>query len=286
MIQTVTANLNRSTAIVRALVLISILWIGVPGPVPAQSQMDQDLVLVVQPLLNQEQTRETYGPLAAYLTRITGRNCTLRTTANFLAHWSQITRVQGNTIYLDAAHFTAYRSQKMGYKVIAKVPDEVTYSLIVSTDNPIVDPSRLAAKRIATLGSHSIGAARLMGMFPNPARQPIIVEVPSARSGIDMVAQKRISAAIIPTPDVGRALLSGKPIRVVITTEPIPRIAVSLSPDIDAGTVNKVRQALLSAARRPDGKRVLENIGFTMFEPANAGIYRNQDKILKIYWGY
>ena len=282
----VTPASGRQNRTIRHLMLSLALWIGFLSPALALPAEDGELVLAIQPILSEEKTRTAFQPLADYISSVTGRKCTVRTMPNFLAYWSEVIRKRENMIYVDAAHFTAYRAHKQGYKVLAKVPDAVSYSLIVNDNNMVFDPSELTAKRVATLGSPSIGAARLNGMFPNPVRQPIIVEIPDAQTGIDMVMEEKVYAAIIPTPMVSRAMSAGSSINVVTTTEPIPHIAISVSPDIDSATVDKIRNALVTAAERPEGKKMLQRAGFPKFDPANADIYRNQDNILKTYWGY
>ena len=277
---------GRQNGFSRQLTIVIGLWAGFFSSAQALPAADNDLVLAIQPILSEERTRSAYQPLADYIGKVTGRKCTIKTTPNFLAYWSEVTRTRENMIYIDAAHFTAYRARKQGYQVLAKVPDAVSYSLIVSDTNLVFDPTELTAKRIATLGAPSIGAARLNGMFPNPVRQPIIVEVDNAEAGIQMLVEGKVHAAIIPTPIVSRAMSQGTPINVVTTTEPMPHIAVSTSPDIDATTAGKIQQALLDASNRTDGQAMLKNIGFPKFDPANGGIYTNQDNILKTYWGF
>jgi ABC-type phosphate/phosphonate transport system substrate-binding protein len=282
----VTRTCSKQNGFARQLLIALGLWTGFLSPASALPASDQELVLAIQPILSESNTRKAYQPLANYIEKVTGRKCSIKTTPNFLAYWSEVTRSRENMIYVDAAHFTAYRARKQGYQVLAKVPDSVSYSLIVSDNNIIFDPTELTAKRVATLGAPSIGAARLNGMFPNPVRQPIIVEVANAETGIKMVIENKVDAAIIPTPIVSSAMSQGTPINVVTTTEPMPHIAVSTSPDIDSATTNKIRQALLQASDREDGQAMLQQIGFPKFDPANGGIYQNQDNILKTYWGF
>ena len=40
---------------------------------------------------------------------------------------------------LDAAHFTDYRVQRKDYKVLAKLPDTVSFSVVTSEDNFVFD---------------------------------------------------------------------------------------------------------------------------------------------------
>lgn len=249
------------------------------------SAADNELVLAIQPILSEAQTRAAFQPLADYLTKTTGRKTVLLSRPNFLAYWDSIRRGTGYDLVLDAAHFTDYRASKFGFTVLAKIPDSVSYSLIVSDQNPIFDPSELIGRRIATLGTPSIGAARLNALFPNAARQPITVEVDNAEDGVALLRKNRVDAAILPTPIVAQQMQQGG-ISVVLTTEPIPHIAVSAAPDLDASTREAVRVALIDAAKTPDGQAMLQKIGFARFDPATAGIYTGQARILREYWGY
>lgn len=276
---------GRSKGIVRQILLSLGLWLGLLSPalaVPA----DQGLVLAIQPVLSEAQTREAFMPLAQYISKVTGKKISISTVPNFMSYWSKMVAGQKGIIYLDAAHFTAYRARKQGYRVLAKVPDSVSYTLIVRDADMIFDPSELTAKRIATLGSPSIGAARLNGMFPNPSRQPIIVEVEDSQKGISMLLDNKVFAAIIPTPIVNKAMTDGVSISVVTTTEPIPHIALSASPDLNKVMVEKIRQALISAQKKPDGKVMLKGIGFAKFDATSKTAYVGQDNVLKEYWGY
>jgi len=255
------------------------------APMPDVRAAEEPFVLLIQPILSEEKTREAYGPLCAYIERLAGRPCTVLTQPNFLAYWDVIRR-NNYDLVLDASHFTDYRVQKMGFSILAKIPDSVSYSLIVPDSNLVFDPTELVARRIATLGPPSIGAARLSAMFPNPLRQPVIIEVASAEEGMDLVVAKKVEAAILPTPLVSQRMSQAGGIAVVLTTEPIPHIALSASPRVAREIQERIRDGLLNAAATPAGRRMLEGIGFEKFDPATPALYANQSNILKTYWGY
>lgn len=252
---------------------------------PAASAAEKPLVLLIQPILSEEKTKEAFRPLCAYVAQLAQRPCTVLTQPNFLAYWDVVRR-NNYDLVLDASHFTDYRVQKMGFSILAKMPDSVSYSLIVPDSNLIFDPAELVARRIATLGPPSIGAARLNAMFPNPLRQPVVVEVTSAEEGMDLVVSRKVDAAILPTPLVSQRMSQAGGIAVVLTTEPIPHIALSASPRVPVELQERIRDGLLRAADVPAGRRMLQGIGFERFDPATPAIYANQSNILKTYWGY
>ena len=243
-----------------------------------------ELVLLIQPILSEERTRQVFAPLADFIGAVAGKPCRIQTLPNFLAYWDVLRRGQYD-FALDAAHFTDYRAQKMGFSVLAKIPDGVSYSLIVPDTQLIFDPLELAGKRIATLGPPSIGAARLNAMYPNPVRQPVSVEVGDSEAGIALLRQGKVDGAILPTPFVSQQMAQGG-IAVVLTTEPIPHIALSASGRVPRPLQESVRTALVQADGSEAGKMMLKAIGFERFDPATPEIYTNQRNMLSGYWGY
>lgn len=253
---------------------------------PGNAQSDDPLVLLVQPVLSMERSKQTYQPLADYIGNATGRRCVVQAKANFFSYWEAVRNPNGYDLVLDAAHFTDYRVQKSGFKILVKAPDTTGYSLVVSKDNRVVDPDELIGKRIATLGLPSIGAAHLGALYPNPARQPFIVEIPDAEIGIEMVLSERVSAAILPTQLVAERLAQGASLGVVISTEPIPHVALSAAAGMNPEMRATIRAALLAAEQTDAGKQMLRAIGFARFDPATPEMYVNQSNILKEFWGY
>jgi ABC-type phosphate/phosphonate transport system substrate-binding protein len=253
---------------------------------PATAQAADELVLAIQPILNEAQTRKAFQPLCDYLANVTGQKCRLHTSPNFYAYWDLVRRGTGYNLAFDAAHFTDYRTEKHGFEVLAKVPDSVTYSLVTRPDALVIEPGELTGRRVATLGVPSIGAARLNAMFPNPSRQPVVQEIDDAVAGMKMLSDKRVNAAIVPTPIVSQLMAQGGEFMVVMTTEAIPHIALSASPSLSAGLRTQIRTALVQASKTADGQAMLKQIGFERLDPANAAMYQGQAKILKAYWGY
>lgn len=273
-----------------SLLLLALVGAGTPPARAATADLLKaepgDIVFVIQPILSEEQTKRAFQPLADYLGKASGKRVVIRTLPNFLAYWEVIRQDSGFHLVLDAAHFTDYRVEKMGFKVLAKLPDTVSYSLVVNSGALVIDPVELVGKTVATTGAPSIGAARLNAMYPNPVRQPIIVDSGTAEEGLEMVIKNKVQAAIVPTPLVSQRMAQGGGISVVTTTEPLPHIAFSASPKLDDATREKIRNALVNAANTADGRQMLKDVNFERFDPATEQIYAGQGNILKEYWGY
>jgi ABC-type phosphate/phosphonate transport system substrate-binding protein len=245
-----------------------------------------ELVLGVAPLLDEAETRAQFQPLCDYLAHAAQLPCRITTRPNFLSYWETMRRGKEYNLILDEAHFTDYRAQKMGYVVLAKIPNTVTYSLIVPRAAKLDDPARLVGRRIATLGIPSMGAALLNGLFPKPSKQPIPVEVDNAAEGFELLRDAKVAAAILPTPLVREQIVRGAPFRVLLSTAPLPHMGFSAAPEISPELRQVLRQALLNANKTDAGRAMLANLGIERFDPANATVYAGQGRILKEYWGY
>ncbi len=271
------AGTTRRPPLVAALLLLVAACAGALVPPAARAET---YTFVVQPILPPAQTRAAFQPLADYLSRATGQQIRLVTAVNFLAYWARMKRGDYDLI-LDAAHFTDWRVKNMDYVVLAKIPDTVSYSLVTGEDTLVLEPTELIGKTVATIGSPSLGAVRLSQLFPNPLRQPVAVEVDNSRQAIDAVLKGRAVAAIVPSPLVGAF-----PLNVVTTTDPVPHIAMSASPDVPEPVRKAIRKALVEADRTPAGQAMLKAINFPRFVPADAKVYDGYARLLEGVWGY
>ncbi|MFL6711299.1 MAG: phosphate/phosphite/phosphonate ABC transporter substrate-binding protein [Sulfurifustis sp.] len=242
------------------------------------------LVLLAQSLARDERSIDSYAPLAQYIASLTGRRCTLQMPPNFPAYWATL-RQGKYDLALDAPHFTDYRVHKFGFSVLAKLPDAAGYSLIARDAEAPSDPAQLVGRRIASLGLLSVGAGRLAAMFPNPVRQPLLIEVASVDQAMDLLLARRVEAAFLPAPALARRLAQGG-VTVVLTTEPMTQLAVSASPRLPAEMRERVREGLLRADQTEAGRALLRAIDIKRFEPVTAESFANQRTALKRYWGY
>ncbi len=266
----------RSTVTVRLLCVFLALGLAAPAASAAIWQ------LAIQPILPRDRTVKAYAPLAEYLSQATGETIRIRASHNFVDYWESMRQPPGFDLVLDAAHFTDFRNQRMGYTVLAKLPDTVTYSLVTREDTLLFEPAELIGKRVATIPPPSLGGLRLVEMFPNPLRQPVVVPTNNSQEAIDLLKHKQVLAALAPTP-----LIRGDDsLNVVVTTAPVPHMALSASPRVPARLRAKLRAALLEAGQRPAGQAMLKAIRLPGFVPADNRLYRGYARLLDGTWGY
>ena len=243
----------------------------------------EEYTLAIQPILPQKELVENFQPLADFMSKASGHTITLHTERNFLFYWTKMRRGnEGFDFVLDAAHFTDYRIKTKHYQVLAKFPDTVSFSIVTGEDSFILDPEELIGLRVATMPSPSLGALRLEELFPNPMRIPHYVWEFNTTLAVEKIRSGEIDAAIIPT----RLASAYSDLNVVMTTEPVPHMGLSASPDVPPDVVSKIKTALLNAHKTQSGKKMLKALKLQSLQPADAEIYDGYSSLLEGVFGY
>lgn len=239
--------------------------------------------LAIQPILPQQQLIDNFQPLADYLSKETGHTITIATQRNFLFYWTKMRKQKkGFDLVLDAAHLTDYRVKNFGYNVIVKMPDTVSLSIVTRNDKLIFDINDLIGLRVATMHSPSMGSVRLEALFPNPSRMPHYVYELNTTTAIKNIISGETDAAIIPT----RLVEDYPNLNIVLTTTPIPHMALSAAPTIPTDVTEKIRNALINASTTASGRAMLALLKVEQFETANNATYDGYSELLKDAFGY
>ena len=242
-----------------------------------------EYTLAIQPILPQNELIKSYQPLADYLSAATGHTISITTHRNFLLYWTKMRKQEtGFDLVLDAAHFTDYRIKAQGYTLLAKMPDTVSFSIVTTEDNFILDIDELIGLRIATMPSPSLGTLRLEELFPNPMRLPNYIWVMNTTIAMNSLLSGEVDAAIIPT----RLASTYNDINIVMTTDPVPHMGLSASPDVPLKTAEAIRNALLTAGSTKQGQKMLSKLKLEQFEATNEAAYDGYANLLKEVFGF
>ena len=265
-----------------AALLAALPLVGSAADADAAGESKRPLVMVVQPINSEATTEANYKPLADYLSEHTGRQIKLQTVNNYHVFWGITRRKDQFDIALDAAHMTSYRILAHGHRVIAKIPSQVSYSLVTSEDKMILDPDELVGKRVATLPSPGLGAIRLLQMYPDMMHQPVLVRAQNTQDAVQKLRANDVVAAIIPTPLVS----SFDGLSVVEVTDTVPSPAVSVSPRVSEKTASALRKVLIGMKNNEQGRAILESAHLPGFEIAGDTDYSGYHILLDGVWGY
>lgn len=242
----------------------------------------QDYTLSIQPVLSKDKVMTTYQPLADYLTDQTGHKITIKAYRNYLTYWQKMKSGNNFDIVLDAAHFTGYRIQHYDYTALAKAPGTVSYSLVTHAAVLVSKPEELILKKVATTPSPGLGGVRLYEIYNNPSRLPIEVTVNTSQEAIEAIANGTVDAAIIPTSLVNKYEF----LNTVMTTEPVPNMAISSSPTVPMEVMQNIQKALTHANKTAEGRLMLGKIALPEFISTNNKEYIGYSKLLINAPGY
>ena len=225
---------------------------------------------------------QAFLPLARYLAQRARTPVDLHVSSGALATWESARGGAQPAIALDEAHVAGYRIERWGYRVAAKMPGTVRFSVVTGPGRLVVDKEALAGLGIAGLPAPRLGALRLLALYADPVRLPVLLAVESHAEAIRRVAGGYADAALVPD-----TLLAGHPgLDLVLTTAESPAPAVTLAPGVEAGAARRIRTALLGAARLPAGREALAAAGIPAFEASGPAAYAAQAGLLRGTWGF
>jgi len=234
------------------------------------------LDFVVQPILPKKDLAKSYKPLADYLSKKTGQPIKFIAYANFLRYWDDMKAGKFDLV-MDAAHLVDYRIQKMDHEVLAKVKDQVSFSLVTTEENAVLEPEELIAKRISCLAPPSRGNLQIDIFFPNPLRQPFKTETRSFRQAIELLQKGKVHASIVPSPMVG----AFPGLYTVVSTDLWPHMGLTASPTVPANVKAAITKAMLEMETDPAAADALKAAAIpTGFEAAKNEDYKGYMKLL------
>lgn len=259
---------------------VAVLSVCLSFPLVAHSA--EKYRLGIAPVLDYEDTLKTYQPMADYLSQKAGIEIELVPARNFIGYWSQMRKPDAYDFILDGAHLAAYRTEKMGHRLLTKVAGVLSFTLVSRPDDLILDPDELVNRKVAVLASPNLGGLAAYNLFRHPARQPVMVEAKNAVDALEAVRSGRADAAYVPTP-----ILSRYPEATVIaSSEQMPNMTMTASPRVPPEVGQAVAKALNEAGQSDEGKAMLEAVNIVGFEPAQRSEYRGLEKLLSGMWGY
>ena len=242
----------------------------------------QQYTLSIQPVLSKDKLLTTYQPLANYLSKQTGHKISIKTYRNYLTYWQMMKREDNFDFVFDSAHFTDYRIQNFDYTILAKIPGTVSYSLVTHKAVLVVKPEELILKKVATMPSPELGGIRLYEIYDDPSRLPRDVTVNNSQEAVEAIANGIVDAAIVPTSLINNYEF----LKTIITTEPVPQMAISSSPAVPMDVVQRIQMALTNANKTAEGRLMLEKIALPEFVSTDSKEYFGYSKLLKNVPGY
>jgi hypothetical protein len=250
------------------------------GPGPARAA--ETLVLQIQPDVGPVARSGLAHRLAAYLAARVQVRVEARVAANVLAHWRVVAGAQRPALVLDEAHFVDARVARGEHRVVARLPGLVGHSVVTAPGTLLLDADELEGRTLAAPPAPTLGTVRLLGLYPDLARRPLLREARTAEGAVAMLLAARADAALVP----GSALSAFPDLNVLMDAEPVPAPGLTVSVALPEALVEAIRMGLLQAPATRDGRALLRALEIEGFEPATQATYEGYASLLRGTWGY
>jgi len=259
---------------------------GKPAPVAATAKT-KALVLTAPPRESVEAGQQQYGPIADYLSKVTGMKVVYEHPPTWGLYRTEM--LNGNyDIIFDGGHFADYRARRLGYNIVAKMPAPQQFAIIVRKDDSISSVDQLAGQTFCSPPPPNQGALQAISQFKDAANQPITVPItskfwPSVYSG---VVTGRCRGGIL-VMAIFEKLNKDGAAKVVHKTPPQPNQAFSIGPRVSPEVRAKIAAALVApdAAQPTEKLRERFKVGES-FVAANNAEYAGLGDLLKNEFGF
>ena len=243
----------------------------------------EQFTLMSSPQYPPDQASQVFQPLVDYLAAKTGHSIRLQTPRDYQAFWIQLRRGEVSDLMLSDAPVTNLLTQRHQYQLVARVAEDVQFSLLTTGDRADDPTSAFIGYNISTLPSPSLGYLVLADHYDNPLAQPEIKS--NARSWLDaieMVFAMEADAAMAPS-----WLTERYPnLYPVYSSKSYPGLTLSAAPDVAEEVTQALQQALLVLHEDPKFYAALNELNASQFVVPQADDYRGMMQMLGTMFGY
>jgi ABC-type phosphate/phosphonate transport system substrate-binding protein len=245
------------------------------------------LVFTAPPRETEEEGEAKYAPVAKYMSQVLGRAVVYKHPGTWGIYRSAM--LDGSyDIVFDGPHFNSYRAEKLKHNILVKIPARHEFVVIVRHDN--TKPAKLedlAGHTFCTHAPPNLGTLSLLAQFPNPTRQPAIINTKGWDEIYKGVIAGNCEAGILPKANLEKFDRNGVESRVLWKNRALPNQAFSAGPRLTAAEQRRLATALLS----PDGQQATTKLRAAYrvgenFELASNAEYAGISEYLRNEWGY
>lgn len=257
------------------------------GGLDASKASSLDYIFSAPPRESIEEGNKIYGPVAEYLSQATGKKIVYQHSGSWGVYQGAMQR-GGYDLVFDGPHFNGWRISKIQHNVLAKVPGDFVFVVLVKKENTrIQEIKQLAGYSVCAHAPPNLGTLTMLDQFNNPARQPIIMSTDGWKNIYDGLIAGKCASAVIPLAKLEQFEKNGAKTRIVYRAKALPDNAFSAGPRFTAEDQAKIAQALLSpqAATAIQALREKYAGGKALVRTTNEE-YASLGEFLRNEWGY
>ena len=245
-----------------------------------------DLVFTAPPRETPEQGKKIYGPVAAYLSQVTGQKVVYRHPGSWGIYQSSMQRDRYDLVF-DGPHFVSWRLNRLRHGTLAKLPGKLGFVVVVKTKNRRYKKiAELRGRRVCALAPPNLATLTLQSQF-GPSRQPVLIMVTNFKQAYSDLLAGKCDAAVLRDSVYTRLGGQQTGARVIFRSRPVPNQAFTASKKVSPELRAKITQALIatdSGTRMPDFLQRFAK-GKALIKARDAE-YVGMFAFLKDIWGF
>lgn len=268
-------------AIIKALAAgVALLAVGLA---PAANA---DLVFSAPPRETPEAGQKLYGPLAEYLSKVTGEKIEYRHPDNWGIYQAMMTKGAYDLVF-DGPHFVSWRIQNLEHVPLVALSGKLRFVIVARQDDAQIQTlADLAGKSVCGHAPPNLATLTLFDRFTNPSRQPRLLESKGFDDGYQKLLAAKCAATVLPLEVHQKLDGTGARTKLLYTGEPYANQALTAGPKVPAPARKKIIDALLSAEGQNVSRPVVVAFSGTEFLSTTAGDYAGYVSLLKNVWGF
>jgi ABC-type phosphate/phosphonate transport system substrate-binding protein len=253
------------------------------------TSMAKDFVFSAPPRGPAAKEAAVYQPIADYLSRATGKTIVYKHPDNWLNYQNQMQKGNYDLVF-DGPHFIGWRVDKVQHQPLAKLPGKLSFVIFVRNDNLTINRADdLAGRTLCGLAPPNLATLTMYNQFPNPMRQPLVVEVKSFPAGYQQVMTGRCTAGVMRDKMFNKLQKQhGNPGRVVWRSNGTANQGFSAGPKFSNSDKTRITNSLLSPDAKPHLNKFFERFSKKkkVLLPANTQEYAGLGILLRDVWGF
>jgi phosphonate transport system substrate-binding protein len=256
-----------------------LLWLLAAAPCALHAETE--ITLGVFPYVTAGQLAEFHAPLKNYIAKSLGRPTVLVTAPDFLS-FDERTHLGEYDLILTAPHFGRLAERRDGYRRVARTLHEVQAVFLVPKDSDIRQLEDLKGKRIMVAqpvsAIYQLAVDTLKKKGLEPGKNITIVDTRTHNNALYAPLRNEADAGI--TGILLWEKLTGEQkdqLRVIAISHGVPGFMLMAHPRVAKRDVDKLRQALLSFHKTPNGEAYFSATGLKGFGLIDDATMRSLD---------
>jgi ABC-type phosphate/phosphonate transport system substrate-binding protein len=265
----------------RALSLLSFLILASP------TIAKEEYIFTAPPRGSGDNEAEVYIPIADYLSKATGKKIIYKHSDNWLSYQDGMRKGAFDVVF-DGPHFVSWRMAHLKHVPLAKLAGNLAFAVAVRKDNKTVHEIKdLAGRTVCGLAPPNLATLTLYGQFPNPVRQPLVLEAESFEQAYKNMMDGKCIAVVMRDKMLEKLNKDKESVRVVFQSPGVPNQAFSAGPRLSSEERNKIAEALISPEARKQFPQFFDRYSKGKdLVPANDSEFRDLIVLLKDTWGF